>query len=165
MNERVARDMHLAAAVYDLKLREIEGIAARISKDSLIINNLEKAAQGEAVSTIIDQQIAGELSSPGLQGNHVILVLDNGGNVVAGQLQSATGDRQKLLSGTNWKSLDLVKEVLASGNPIVATGVIPADLLAQEGLAKQASIFISSILQKPPQSYSMPRRKRRVGSG
>jgi len=153
MNERVARDMHLAAAVYDLKLREIEGIAARISKDSLIINNLEKAAQGEAVSTIIDQQIAGELSSPGLQGNHVILVLDNDGNVVAGQLQSATGDRQKLLSGTNWKSLDLVKEVLASGNPIVATGVIPADLLAQEGLAKQANIQILDTPKASPELF------------
>lgn len=153
MNERVARDMHLAAAVYDLKLREIEGIAARISKDSLIINNLGKAAQGEAVSTIIDQQIAGELSSPGLQGNHVILVLDNNGNVVAGQLQSATGDRQKLLSGANWKSLDLVKEVLASGNPIVATGVIPADLLAQEGLAKQASIQILDTPKASPELF------------
>ncbi len=153
MNERVARDMHLAAAVYDLKLREIEGIAARISKDSLIINNLEKAAQGEAVSTIIDQQIAGELSSPGLQGNHVILVLDNDGNVVAGQLQSATGDRQKLLSGANWKSLDLVKEVLASGNPIVATGVIPADLLAQEGLAKQANIQILDTPKASPELF------------
>ena len=153
MNERVARDMHLAAAVYDLKLREIEGIAARISKDSLIINNLEKAAQGEAVSTIIDQQIAGELSSPGLQGNHVILVLDNDGNVVAGQLQSATGERQKLLSGANWKSLDLVKEVLASGNPIVATGVIPADLLAQEGLAKQANIQILDTPKASPELF------------
>ena len=153
MNERVARDMHLAAAVYDLKLREIEGIAARISKDSLIINNLGKAAQGEAVSTIIDQQIAGELSSPGLQGNHVILVLDNNGNVVAGQLQSATGERQKLLSGANWKSLDLVKEVLASGNPIVATGVIPADLLAQEGLAKQANIQILDTPKASPELF------------
>ena len=142
MNERVARDMQLAEAFYNLKLHEIEGIAARVSKDPLILNNLKKAAQGENVSTFINQQIAVELSSPGLQGNHVILVLDNDGKVVAGQLQSATGDQQKLLSGANWKSLDLVKEVLASGIPIVATGIIPADLLAQEGLAKQASIQI-----------------------
>ena len=153
MNEQVARDMQLAAAFYDLKLREIEGIAARISNDYSIVTALDEATPGDDVSTIIDQQIAGELSSPGLQGNHVILVLDTDGNVLAGQLQSVTGERQKLISGANWKNLDLVQEVIASGSPVLATGVIPADLLALEGLSEQASIHILDTPKASPELF------------
>src|SRR4030066_1100136 len=47
MNERVARDMQLAQAFYNLTLHEIEGITGRLVTDPLVINNFPLSLQGD----------------------------------------------------------------------------------------------------------------------
>jgi hypothetical protein len=44
MNERVARDAHLAVTFYDLRLREISSVVSQLSSDPTIADNLEAAS-------------------------------------------------------------------------------------------------------------------------
>jgi hypothetical protein len=60
MNERVARDMRLARADYELLLREIEGFAIRLSQDPHLSDNLNNAIQGDQAAT---DSIGGQLSA------------------------------------------------------------------------------------------------------
>ena len=57
--ERVARDMDLAAAFYQLKLEEVAAISHRLVLDAWIVDSLPAATQGDADALrLIDQQIA-----------------------------------------------------------------------------------------------------------
>jgi len=150
MNERVARDIQLAETFFDLKLNEIEGITARLSRNPLVVQSIRTSLQGdEQFRTIIDQQITNDLTSPGLGGNYIIAVLDDKGNVITGQLFSVNGELRKFASAGNWMSLGIVQEALSSGETFAATEVIPKSLLEQVDLADQARI---QILETPMQS-------------
>jgi len=46
-DRRVARDMDLAAAFYQLKLDETAAISHRLVLDSFVVNNLAAAAEGQ----------------------------------------------------------------------------------------------------------------------
>ena len=150
MNERVARDMQLAQSFYNLKLQEIEGGAARLSSDPSIIENIQKLSNdGDTARTIINQQIANYLSTPGLGGNQVIALLDRSGNLVAGQYLASDGQPQTLDLTGNWKKLAIIQKTLATGKTTSATEILPSDFLAIVGLADQARI---SILDTPKAS-------------
>ena len=43
MNERIARDIHLAETFYDIKLRQISGIANRLALHEHVVENMEAA--------------------------------------------------------------------------------------------------------------------------
>jgi two-component system NtrC family sensor kinase len=152
MNERVARDMQLAWAFYDLNLREFESATSRLSKDPLVIDNVQ-SLPGDDESATLNQQIANYLSTTELGGNHVIAVLDRDGNVLAGQMLTSDAHIQTLESVGNWQKLAMVKDAFSTGETLSATEVLPADLLAYLGLADQAKITILETPKASPQLF------------
>lgn len=154
MNERVARDMQLAQALYNLTLNEIEGITGRLAPDPLIIENLPQSLQGnENARAQINQQIASNLSRLALGGNHLIAIIDPDGQLITGRLLS-TDDQQSILTPSgNWRSLGIIQQVFSTGNPIAGTEIIPAELLAQVGLADQARIGILDTPKAAPELF------------
>src|SRR4030067_16598 len=155
MNERVARDMQLAQAFYSLKLREIEGVTRRLSKDALVIKYIiNQTIQGdENAQTVIDQQIANNLSGLAMGGNHLIAVLNQNGDLLAGRLLSVEGQQSKIGPSGNWISLRIIQQSLLTEKPIAATEVIPPDLLTQVGLADQARIAIIDTPRAAPELF------------
>src|SRR3990170_4907407 len=155
MNERVARDMQLAQAFYSLKLREIEGITLRLSKDALVIKYIiNQTIQGdENAQSVIDQQIANNLSGLAMGGNHLIAVLNQNGDLLAGRLLSVEGQQSKIVPSGNWISLRIIQQSLLTEKPIAATEVIPPDLLTQVGLADQARIAIIDTPRAAPELF------------
>ncbi len=143
MTERVNRDMHLAETLYQIKLRDVAGIAHRLALDPIVTENLAQARAGNAASrAIIDRQIANKITVLALGGNHFIAVLDADGNVLAGRLVSGTGEHAAVSGGGNWASLPIVKDGFRNRQTLAATEVISSDMLAQVGLAEQAGIAI-----------------------
>lgn len=143
MSERITRDMHLAETFYDIKLRDISGIARRLALDPIVIDNMTVVSRDEAASRLaIDRQIANKVSVLALGGSHFVAVLDANGDVVAGRLVSAAGDQSLVLSGGNWAGLPIVQQSLASRQSLASTEVVPSVMLAQIGLADQARIKV-----------------------
>jgi two-component system NtrC family sensor kinase len=141
MDERVARDMHLAEAFYDIKLSEIDGIAYRLALDPLITESLPAASHGDGQALrTIDRQIANKVTVLALGGSHFIAVLNAEGDVLSGRLVSATGEQSPVVSGGNWASLPIVKQAVLNQQQLAATEVIPAEMLSQVELADQARI-------------------------
>ena len=86
-DERVARDMDLAKAFYQLKLDEIAAISRRLVLDPWVIDNLGFAAHGDPHAIeIIDQQIANKIAVLALGGTHLIALLDQEGDVLVGRV-------------------------------------------------------------------------------
>jgi two-component system NtrC family sensor kinase len=140
-DNRVARDMDLAEAFYQLKLDEIAAVGTRMVRDPRVIQNLPAAFQGQAeVIEIIDQEISRKITVPTLGGTHLIAVLDAEGNIVVGRVLSPEGELSSVLTQGNWGQLSIVEEVLSTGKEQAATEVIPAEFLAQVGLDGQAHI-------------------------
>jgi two-component system NtrC family sensor kinase len=140
-DNRVARDMDLAEAFYQLKLDEIAAVGTRMVRDPRVIQNLPAAFQGQVeVIEIIDQEISRKITVPTLGGTHLIAVLDAEGNIVVGQVLSPEGELSSVLTQGNWGQLSIVEEVLSTGKEQAATEVIPAEFLAQVGLDGQAHI-------------------------
>ena len=154
MNERVARDMQLAQAFYDLQLREIEGITGRISHDPLVIENLAEPVEGTGGSrTIIEQQITNNLTGLTLGGNHVIGILDPEGKLLGGRLLLADGSQEPLPEGVSLKDLEAFQQVIASGSTLATTEIIPAEVLATVGLDSQAQIPILDTPKAAPELF------------
>lgn len=143
MNERVARDMQLAKTFYDLMLDEIEGVTTAISKDPLVRDHLKKYQDGNKNSqSILTEQLLNNISRSPLGWSHITAVLDKECNLIAGY-QQTTDDQLRLLdSDSNWKCLDIVQNSISSDRSLSETEIIPAELLAQVGLADQAHITI-----------------------
>ena len=154
MNERVARDMQLAESFYDQKLTEIRGITTRLSEDSLVINKISSVLGGnQEARAVLDQQITNDLSSPGLEGNHFIAVLDQDGNILAAQRLSASKLLNRLNVQGNWMSLPIVKKAITSGSPVAATEIIPEELLDQVGLVDNAKINVLQTAKASPELF------------
>jgi two-component system, NtrC family, sensor kinase len=153
MNNRVARDMQLAETFYDLKLREVEGITARMARDPLVIESIPGAAQSQASQQLINQQIINDFSESSLGGNQVVAILNSQGRLLAGQLLSPTQKPQILAPGGNWAGLGIIQQALESGKTISSTEIIPADLLAQVGLYNQSKIAVLDTPRAAPNLY------------
>ncbi len=141
MNDRIARDIHLAETFYEIKLKQISGIASRLSTHPHVIEQIQAASQGdqEALSPINDELInKGEGLTLG--GNHIIAILDTEGKFIAGREFSVEGQQLPLPLDGNWLELPVIQNTLNTGLPTAATEVIPAPLLAQVGMAEQARI-------------------------
>ena len=143
MNNRVARDMELADAFYQLKLDEIEAVAERMVRDPQVVQNLPAALEGqEEARSLIDQEISRKISVPTLGGTHLLLVLDGEGNITLGRVLSQEGVLSPPITRGDWGQLPIVAAVLSSKGEKSATEIIPADLLAQAGLDEQARITL-----------------------
>jgi two-component system, NtrC family, sensor kinase len=154
MDRRVARDMDLATAFYQLKLDEVAAVSQRIGSDPPVIDNLTAASAGSAeAATIIDQALTRKITVPTLGGTHLLLVLDAGGDVVAGRVLASEGRLSQPITGGNWRSLPVVAAVLASGRQRSATEVLPAELLDQVGLADQARLVLVDTPLAAPEPF------------
>jgi two-component system NtrC family sensor kinase len=140
-DDRVARDMDLAQAFYDLKLDEVAAISHRLVLDRWVIQSLPDAFRGDSTALrIIDEQITNKITVLALGGTHLIAILDHQGNVRVARVLTADGHLTPRLSGGTWGSLPIVHETLESGIEQAATEVIPAPLLDQVGLDQQALV-------------------------
>jgi len=140
-DDRVARDMDLAQAFYDLKLDEVAAISHRLVLDRWVIQNLPDAIRGNSTALrIIDEQITNKITVLALGGTHLIAILDAQGNMRAARVLTADGHLTPRLSGGTWGVLPIVADTLASGSELAATEVIPAGLLDQVGLENQARL-------------------------
>jgi two-component system NtrC family sensor kinase len=141
MDDRVARDIHLAETFYQIKLKQISGIANRLSFHPVVVDNLAAASQGETQALdAIDIELNNKGQGLTLGGNHLVAILNVKGQVVAGRLISITGEQTPLHADGNLLELPIIQKALHSGIAIAATEVIPAGLLAQIGMADQAHI-------------------------
>jgi two-component system NtrC family sensor kinase len=154
MNERVARDMRLALADYQLLLREIQGSAIRLSHDPDLSDNLNNVLQGnESATANIDQQITGNFYGLALGGNRLISVIDRDGNLLAGRLLLTEGKESKINPSTGWKDLDIVQKALTSGQVLAATEIISSEYLEKVGLEQKARIEILDTPKAAPDLY------------
>lgn len=162
MNNRVARDMDLANAFYQLKLDEIRAVAERMVRDPQVVQNLPAALEGrEDARSLIDQEISRKISVPTLGGTHLLLVLDGEGNITLGRVLSQEGELSPPITQGNWSQLPIVAAVfmdatalpLSYGEGKSATEIIPADLLAQVGLDEQAQITLIETLKATQEPF------------
>lgn len=152
--ERVARDMDLANAFYQLKLDEIAAISHRLVLDPWVIQSLPAASQGQDEALqIIDQQITNKITVLALGGTHLIAALDLEGNVLVGRVTSPEGELSPVISQGNWGQLPIVEETLSSGESQAATEIIPAEFLTQVGLDKQAHISLKDTPKAAPEPF------------
>jgi two-component system NtrC family sensor kinase len=140
-DERVARDMDLAEAFYQLKLDEVASLGQRISRDPQVLEYQPAARQGQPDSVSkVDEVIIRKIGVPTLGGTHLVLVFDPQGNILVGRVLTANGDLMPAITLGNWANLPILADALATGQELAATEVIPAELLAQVGLERQAHI-------------------------
>ncbi|MDH4136000.1 MAG: cache domain-containing protein, partial [Anaerolineae bacterium] len=153
-DNRVARDMDLAEAFYQLKLDEIAAVGQRMVRDPQVIQSLPAAFQGQAEAIgIIDQEISRKITVPTLGGTHLIVVLDTEGDILVGRVLSPEGERSPIISEGNWRQLPIVEEMLSSGEEQAGTEIIPAEFLAQVGLDEQARIALKYTPKAAPEPF------------
>jgi two-component system NtrC family sensor kinase len=153
-DERVARDMDLAQAFYQLKLDEIAAISHRLVLDAWVVQNLTAASQGQDDAIkIIDQQITNKITVLALGGTHFIAVLDADGQIIAGRVLSPDGVLSPVITHGNWGQLPIIEQVLTSGQERAATEIIPPEFLAQVGLDEQAYISLMDTPLAAPQPF------------
>jgi len=154
MNERIARDMNLAQAEYELLLREIDGSATRLSRDPHLSDHIDQSLRGdESAITNIDQQISGTFYGLVLGGNRLIAVIDQNGNLLAGRLHLADGQESRITPSKGWKEIDIIQKALSSGLPLAAIEVLSGQRLEKVGLEQQAHIEILDTPKAAPELY------------
>jgi two-component system NtrC family sensor kinase len=153
-DERVARDMDLADAFYQLKLDEVAAVSYRMATDPRVIESIPAASRGqvEAIQTL-DYHIARKFTVPVVGGTHLMIVLDAEGNILAGRVLALGEQLSPSITVGNWRQLPIIEEVLSSGEEQAATEIIPAEFLAQVGLDGQARIPLKDTPLAAPEPF------------
>ena len=152
-DERVARDMDLAKAFYQMKLDEVAGISHRLSLDAQVKDQLTDAISGQAAALDqIDAQITNKITVMALGGTHLIAVLDAQGTLVSGRVLYSDGNLSPKLAGGSWRGLPILDIVLATDQPQTATEIISSTYLQHVGLAEQAKV---ALIQTPKASPTL----------
>jgi two-component system, NtrC family, sensor kinase len=154
--ERVARDMDLAKAFYQLKLDEVASISHRLVLDPWVIESVPAADRGqrEAVQ-VIDQEITNKITVLALGGTHLITVLDQQGDIITGQVLFPDGSLKAVPGGENMMNLPIVSQVFSSQKDLASTEVIPSNFLQPVGLASQASIELLQTPRAAPEAFDL----------
>jgi two-component system NtrC family sensor kinase len=140
-DERVARDMNLAMAFYQLELDEVSALSERTTRDPQLVQYQPMALQGQAEAIeILDQVITRKLAVPAVGGTHLVLVFDSSGNIRVGRVLTPEGTLLPRIVQGNWSKLPVLADTLSTGQQQVATEILMAELLAQVGLDRQAHI-------------------------
>ena len=143
MTERVNRDMRLAEALYDVKLREVAGITDRLALDPVVRDGLAQVERCDVAGPLLlDKRIANELAAPLSGGNHFVAILDADGRAVAARLLPIAGGMARPVEGGDWGAATIIKQALTSRKANATTEVLPPEILAATGLAAQACIEI-----------------------
>ena len=155
-DERVARDMDLARAFYQLKLEEIAAISKRLVLDQWVNDSFSAAELGDNEALrIIDEQITNKIAVLALGGTHTILVLDADGNILVGRTLSQNGTLSPVITQGSWAGLPILDSTFATAQEMAATEVIPADFLAQVGLDGQAAIQLVDTAMAAPEPFDL----------
>jgi hypothetical protein len=148
MNERVARDSHLANTLYEIRLSELKSISSQLSLSSIVLDNILPATQGKAdARAAIENKISSIVGGAALapmtaRYDQFTAILDAQGNTLAGQLVLTNSSRAIPVFDGNWAGLPIVQKTLTEKNPIAATEIIPAEFLVYAGLAQQAHVTL-----------------------
>lgn len=156
-DKRVGRDMDLANAFYDLKLRDMSTMAGRLAAVRMVRHNLVAAHEGDspdgrAAMQAIEEQIENEISNltPGAQ--RFVIVTDAEGTAITGHVAS-DGLSNPIIPNADWASLPIVHSTLKSGQPQSATEVMPAEMLSWLGLDGQARIDLLDTPKAAPEPF------------
>ncbi|UCF61589.1 MAG: cache domain-containing protein [Anaerolineaceae bacterium] len=153
-DERVARDMDLAEAFYQLQLNEIIAVGNRMIKDPRVISSATAAFQNQPQAIeAIDREISRKITVPTLGGTHLIAVLDTVGNILVARVLSSDGQLSEVISDGNWYQLPIVAEVLSTGEEQAATEIIPVEFLSEVGLDEQAYIPLKETPKAAPELF------------
>jgi two-component system NtrC family sensor kinase len=154
-DERVGRDMDLAYAFYDLKLRDIASTAGRLAFARDIQLNLPAAVEGDnqAVQTLADG-IDNELRNLPAGTQRFAVITDAQGNAISGQI-AFNGQPVSIQRHTNWSYLPIVDAVLVGGEARSGTEVIPADILSWIWLDSQAHITLLDTPKAAPEPFDL----------
>ena len=141
-DKRVGRDMDLARAFYDLKLRDISAAAGRIASSRSVRHNALAAAQddGPAIQ-ILEEAIDNEIANYPLGTQRFVIFTDSQGRSLAGRVLNGRGLRSAQ-NQADWSLLPIIEQVLAKGEALAATEVVPAEVLRWVGLEDQARISL-----------------------
>ncbi|MFN2149119.1 MAG: cache domain-containing protein [Anaerolineales bacterium] len=153
-SERVSRDMDLAKEFYRLKLEEVAGISHRLSLDTWVVDALPSATEGR-ISALdrIDEEITNKITVLALGGTHVIVVLNPAGDIVTGRVLQQDNVLSNPIRQGDLSRLAIVTAAQVRKQELAATEVLPADILTQVGLAKQAAIKLIDTPQAAPEPF------------
>ncbi len=152
--ERVARDMDLARAFFQLKLDEVEAISHRLALDPWVQQSFPSAARGDdRALQIIDQEIDNKITVLALGGTHWIAVLDRDGRIITARVLLASEKAPQAVYQGNWRGLPIVEHVLAHGVSLVGTEIVPAEYLEQIGLKEAARIPVKDTPRAAEKPY------------
>jgi hypothetical protein len=141
MDERIARDAHLAETIYENKLYEIASVARQLSLSCTVINNIEAICQENITPSILVEDLIINLAEgPVSSGNLYVAILDINGEVLTGQIISTSGEQISINTGENWSSLSIYQEFIQSQSQVAAVEVIPDALVQSAGMTEQAHI-------------------------
>jgi two-component system NtrC family sensor kinase len=153
-DERVARDMDLAQAFYDTRMERVARVSQRLALSPTLTDTLAELNQGNARAVFeIQDEVHNELEIPTISGNQLVLVLDQHGDIIVGQLLSTDGELSFVSPGSNWSSLPIVATALGEGEPVIATEVVPVEFLAPVGLDEQARVELVDTPKAAPEPY------------
>ncbi len=152
-DERVGRDMDLANAFYDLKLKDIASMAGRIAAERSVRDSLVPASQGDTQAVQgVEEKVLNELFNLPVDAQRFVVVTDSQGSGIAGRVAS---HRQfgYVQPGHDWSELPIVDRVLVHSRTQSATEVIPADILSWVGLDGQAQITLLDTPKAAPEPF------------
>jgi two-component system NtrC family sensor kinase len=153
-DERVARDMDLAEAFYQIQLKEIVAVGHRMILDPRVISDAPPALQSQPQAIeAIDREISRKITVPTLGGTHLIAVLNTAGNILVARVLSSDGQLSEVISVGNWYPLPIVAEVLSTGVEQAATEIIPVEFLTEVGLDEQAYIPLKETPRAAPEPF------------
>jgi len=139
--ERVSRDMDLARAFYDMKLKDISSMAARLASRASVRDSLPPAAGGSVEATLtVDIELDNELANIPASSERFIVALDASGKAVVGRICCKNGRQRLAVPNADWSPLPIVAQALARGQALSATEVVPAEQLRWANLEEQARI-------------------------
>jgi len=141
MDQRIARDIHLAQSYYDLDLREVTRISEHMAGNQVIVRDLEAAGNGDASAlSSIHDQIQREARSTIMGGNLYVAVINLDEDWINGHFTTLADQTKSMAVDGNLTGLAFVQKALADGIPIASTEIIPVEYLEKINLANQAHI-------------------------
>jgi len=158
-DERVGRDMNLAIAFYEQSLTQLNGTATRLAGDPTLARQIGAARAGDGMARgDLESRIIAELATADKlhpidnSGTHFVLIVDDSGNLIVAY-GIVDHELQRLPSTGNWRDFALLSTVKDGQQPQAATEVIDAALLAQIGLAEQATIRLKETPKANPEPF------------
>ncbi len=152
-DERVGRDMNLANAFYDLKLKDISATAGRLAWARDVRQSLIATRQGNRLALqILEEAIDNEIGNLPFGTQRFIVVTDAQGFSITGGV-ATKGKLERAAPEMDWSRLPIVHTVLTTHRAQAATEIIPADILSWVGLDKQAEIPLKYTEKAAPEPF------------